>query len=78
MFRSQWDWSLGLLLQGGCGCMGGSFQATSGFQDSRLYICVSLSETNKNGSEVHFECEFSLFRIQTLTWLHPWYDNWDL
>ena len=26
-----------------------------------------LSESNKNGGEMHFECDFSPFRIQTLT-----------
>ena len=30
-----------------------------------------LSESNKNGFEMHFECELSPYRIQTLTWSHP-------
>ena len=30
-----------------------------------------LSEGNKNGFEMHFECERSPFRIQTLAWSHP-------
>ena len=31
-----------------------------------------LSESNKNGVEVHLECDFSPLRIQTLTQSHPW------
>ena len=46
--------------------MGGTFEATVGFQDSDFF-----SESNKNGVEMHFECDFSLFRIQTLTQSHP-------
>ena len=45
--------------------MGGTFQVTARFQDS------GLSESNKNGFEMRFKCEFSPFRIQTLTWSHP-------
>ena len=30
-----------------------------------------LSERNKTGVEMHFECDFSPFRIQTLTRSHP-------
>ena len=32
--------------------MGGAFQATAGFQES------FLSEVNRNGVEMHFECDF--------------------
>ena len=46
--------------------MDGTFRATVGFQDSDFF-----SESNKNGVEMHFECDFSLFRIQTLTQSHP-------
>ena len=39
------------------------------------YIRISgfrfLSESNKNGVEMHFECDFPSFRIQTLTQSHP-------
>ena len=31
-----------------------------------------LSESNNSGFEVHFECKFSTFRIQTLIWSCPW------
>ena len=45
--------------------MGGTFQAIARFQDS------DLSDSNKNDVEMHFECDISLFRIQTLTQSHP-------
>ena len=32
-----------------------------------------ISESNKNGFEMHFQCDFSPFRVQTLTWSHPCY-----
>ena len=31
-----------------------------------------LSESNRNGFEMHFESEFSPSRIQTLIWFCPW------
>ena len=31
-----------------------------------------LSESDKNGFEMHFECYFSPLRIQTLTWSRPY------
>ena len=46
--------------------MGGTFQATAGFQDSDFF-----QKTVKNSFEMDFECEFSPFRIQTLTWSNP-------
>lgn len=30
-----------------------------------------LSESNKNGAEMHLECDFSPFKIQALTQSHP-------
>ena len=47
--------------------MGGTFQATAGFQDSDVF-----SESNKNGVEMHFEFDCSHFRIQTLAQSHSW------
>ena len=41
----------------------------SGYHHISGFRC--LSESSKNGFEVHFECEFLPFRIQTLTWSHP-------
>ena len=40
--------------------MVGTFQATATFQDSDIF-----QKAMKMGAEIHFECEFSLFRIQT-------------
>ena len=37
-----------------------------------------LLESNKNGFEMHFDGDFSPFRIQTLAWSHPWNKNWDV
>ena len=31
-----------------------------------------FSESNKNSFEMHFDCDFSPFRTQTLTWSHPY------
>ena len=31
---------------------------------------IYLSESNNNEFEMHFECEFSPFRLQILTWFH--------
>ena len=41
----------------------------SGYSRISRFRC--LSESNENGFKVHFECEFSPFRIQMLTWSHP-------
>ena len=41
-----------------CFCMGGTFQVTARFQDSDFF--------NKNGFEMHFECDFSSFN-----WSYP-------
>ena len=46
--------------------MNGTFQATAGFQDLDIF-----QKAVKKGFEMHFECEFSPFRIQTLTRSHP-------
>ena len=43
--------------------MGGTCQATAGFQDSDIF--------HEDGVQMYFECDFSPFRIQTLTWFHP-------
>ena len=45
------------------GAMYGTFSGYSQISGFR-----SLSEWSKNGFEMHFECEFSSFRIQTLAW----------
>ena len=37
-----------------------------------------LSGGNKNGVEMHFECDFAPFRIQTLTQSHPRQCNIDI
>ena len=49
-----------------CMCMGGSgtVLAIAGFQHP-------VSERNKNGAEMHFVCDFSDFRIQTIILSHP-------
>ena len=47
--------------------MGGTFPDYSRISEFRY-----LSESNKNGSEMDCECEFSPFRIQPLTRFHPW------
>ena len=41
-----------------CVNMGGTSQAMARFQDFRY-----LSESNEDGFETHFECQFSSFRI---------------
>ena len=46
-----------------CTGMGGTFPATARFQDSDL-------EGTKDGVQMHFGCDFSPFRIQTLTSSH--------
>ena len=46
--------------------MDGNFQTTARFQNLDI-----LLEANQNVFEMHFECEFSPLRIQTLTWSHP-------
>ena len=46
--------------------MGGDF---SGY--SRISRFRYLSESNQNGVEMHFECDFSHFRIQSVNWPHP-------
>ena len=43
----------------------GTFQASAGFQDS------VVTEVNKHGFEMCFECDFSPFRIHAWTWAHP-------
>ena len=40
--------------------MGGTFRATAGFQD-----LDSFQKAIKNGFDMHFECYFSPFRIET-------------
>ena len=47
---------------------GGDF---SGY--NRILGIRFLWESSKNGVEVHFECDFAPFRIQTLAQSHPWY-----
>ena len=43
----------------------------SGFSWISGFRCISGS--NKNGFGMHFEVEFSPFRIQTLAWSHAWF-----
>ena len=47
--------------------MGGTFQVTT-----RFWGFGYLSESNKSAFEMQFECAFSTFRNQTLTWSHPY------
>ena len=47
--------------------MGGTFQVTAEYSGLR-----NLRESNKHGCEMHLECDFSAFRVQTLAWSHPW------
>lgn len=48
--------------------MEGTFPATAGFQDSN----ISESSKKKKGFEMDFECDFSPFWIQTITWSEPY------
>ena len=58
-------------------CQDESWVGLLGIQlDFRIQIHLFFLESNKNGVEIHFECDFSLFRIQTLTFSHPcWKKN---
>ena len=66
-----WLWALPF-------CVKPSVSLTSGTSWVRLFrlqpdfgIQISQKAT-KNGFEMHFECDLSPFRIQTLNWSHPW------
>ena len=50
--------------------MGGTFQASAGFQDSDI--------SQKAIKMAYSECEFATFRIQTLTWSCAWSSNTDV
>ena len=45
--------------------MGWTFPASGGFQDSDFF------QSKKNSIEMHFECDFAPFRIQTLSLSRP-------
>ena len=70
MITMRRTWLSVLLCVFGCGCVG-----VGGWVGLFHYSPISgfrfLSECNKNSAEVHFECEFSPSRIQTLTLSHP-------
>ena len=50
--------------------MGGTFQATARVQGSDIF------QKAVKMTEMHSECEFWAFRIQTLTWSHPCFPEW--
>ena len=55
-------------------CTGGTFPAAPRFQESDF--SQRATHTHKNGVEMHFECDFLPFWIQTWSLSQPWY--WDL
>ena len=46
------------------------------FACSQISRFIFLSESYKNGVEMHFECDFAPFRIQTLIQSHPCKKLW--
>ena len=54
-----------MLLAFSCWCHG--WDSTGFKPDSRIDISF---RSNKNGFEMHFECDFSSFMIHSLTWSH--------
>ena len=56
--------------------VGGTFPAVARFQSSDF--CLKKKKAIKmmlSQLEVHSECEFSLFRTETLTQSHPWFSD---
>ena len=41
------------------------------FQTTIKLVLTCVSDSNKTGADMRFECDFPLFRIQTLTQSHP-------